>query len=790
MTSRGQLVAAESEPSHFLPFARHVNDRMLRTDNGELLAIFRIGGISFQTLDIWQINDWHEKFNIALRMIADERIALHSYVVRQIETGYPTGVFRSGFAKELDTQYRASLRGKRMFTNTLYLAVIQRPTAGAVDWIASQLGKLFTTKTTERESEAEEVARLDSVLSDLAKALDAAQPTLLRCYEGANGLMFSEVLEFLSTVMTGGRRKLPLVRGHLGAALYQDRLIFGAESIEIREVGGTRFAGVLGTREHSASTFPGMLNNLLTVDFEFVLGQSFAFYGRPKGLETAKRKFGQMNAADDVAVSQAEALRQAMDGLQSGEFVVGEHSLALTVFAPSLKRLNECMSVARANLGESGLVAAREDLGLVAAYWSQLPGNFKWRTRPATISSRNLASLAPLHTFPTGSPRGNHWGEAVCLLKTTSRSPFFFNFHVADVGHTLIIGPTGGGKTVLQNFLLAQTEKFNARQIFIDKDRGAELYVRASGGTYLPLQNGKATGFAPLRALEHDPGNRTFLLEWLRLLVSPPGAQLSSSELDHLDRALAAVSKLPLEDRSLASIRSMLPHKSQDDIGARLDRWVSGGELGWVFDNPRDELAIDAQFFGVDMTAFLDNDAIRPALMAYIFHRIDLSIDGRPTVVDIDEFWKALGDSHFKAFVHDGLKTWRKRNAMLVFGTQSPADALRSDISHTIMEQCATKILLPNAAARERDYVEGLNLSKSEFALIKTSLTPASRSFLVKQGHGSVVAQLDLSGMDDALAILSGRASTVELLDQLRAELGDDPAKWLPEFHKRRAGLR
>lgn len=790
MTSRGQLAALESSPRHFLPFARHVNESVIRTDNGELLAVFKLEGLSFQTLDVWQINDWHEKFNIALRMIADERIALHSYVVRRVETGYPDGTFRSAFAANLDAEYRVRLQDKRMFTNSLYLAVIQRPTAGAVDWIAAQIGRFFTTNTSQVESEAEEIDRLNGVLGDLTKALGAAEPRLLKCYCGPNGLIFSEVLEFLSTLMTGSQRKVPLVRGHLGTALYQDRYIFGAESIELREAGGTRFAAVLGTREHSATTFPGMLNNLLTVNFEFVLGQSFAFYGRAKGLDLAKRKFGQMTAADDVAVSQADALRGAMDSLQSGEFVLGEHSLALTVFAPSLKRLNENMSAARACLGESGLVAAREDLALVAAFWSQLPANFKWRTRPATISSRNLVSLAPLHTFPIGSPSGNHWGEAVCLLKTTSRSPYFFNFHVADVGHTLIMGPTGAGKTVLQNFLLAQTEKFNARQIFIDKDRGAEIYVRASGGTYLPLQNGKPTGFSPLRALNHDPKNRTFLLEWLRLLVVQPQGDLTPVETNYLDQALSAISELPLLDRSLAAFRSMLPRGSAGDLGSRLDRWIGNGELGWVFDNPRDEFTLDAQFFGVDMTAFLDNDVVRPALMAYLFHRIDMSIDGRPTVVDIDEFWKALGDSHFKAFIRDGLLTWRKRNAMLVFGTQSPADALRSDISHTIMEQCATKILLPNPAAREKDYIDGLNLSRSEFTLIKTALSPSSRSFLVKQGHGSVVAQLDLSGMDDALAILSGRASTVELLDQLRAELGDDPAAWLPEFHKRRTGLR
>src|SRR3546814_5087967 len=137
-------------------------------------------------------------------------------------------------------------------------------------------------------------------------------------------------------------------------------------------------------------------------------------------------------------------------------------------------------------------------------------------------------------------------------------------------------------------------------------------------------------------------------------------------------------------------------------VGARLERWTRGKELGWVFDNEADTLELDARFAGFDMTDFLDNDAIRPPLMDYIFRRIDDVIDGNPVIVDIDEVWKQLRDPLFRGFAQDGLKTYRKRNALMMMGTQSPADALRSDIAETIIEQCPTKILLPNPNAQAR----------------------------------------------------------------------------------------
>src|SRR3546814_19147298 len=172
--------------------------------------------------------------------------------------------------------------------------------------------------------------------------------------------------------------------------------------------------------------------------------------------------------------------------------------------------------------------------------------------------------------------------------------------------------------------------------------------------------------------------------------------------------------------------------------------------------------------------------------MMFLFPQRDVFLYCRRYVIDIVEFWKALGDDAFRAFAQDGLKTYRKQNAFLVFGTQSPADALRSDISHSIMEQVATKILLPNPYGRETDYVDGLGLTQAEFKLIRHDLNPESRRFLVKQGHDSIVVELDLGGLSDELAVLSGPPETVTLPETPRPAVGPHPENWLPVFHRQR----
>lgn len=455
---------------------------------------------------------------------------------------------------------------------------------------------------------------------DFEKLLDRCSPRRLSIY-GFNGLKFSETMEVAEMVMTGRHRRVPIIRGHLGSALYRQRVIFGGETVEVRDADRSAFGGIFGIREYPAFTTPRQFESLLAVDFGFVLTQSFTFLGRAAASERFRLRQKQLENADDRAVSQMLDLVDAADDLMSNRFVLGDHHFTLAVYSDSLKGLRDNLSIARAALADTGMVAAREGAALEAAYWSQLVGNFAWRARPAPITSLNFAAFSPFHTYPAGLAAGNHWGDAIALMKTSARSPYFFSFHKRDIGHTLVVGPTGGGKTVIVNFLMAQAEKTGARQIFIDKDRGAQIFVLASGGTYLTLVNGTPTGFAPLKALENNAEDRAWLSLWVRQLVRAEQRPITVQEERMIDEGVAAVMRLPREDRSLDALRTMLGMADASGIGARLEKWTSRGAMGWVFDNAADEMTLDARFIGFDMTDFLDNAEIRAPLMLYLFHR-------------------------------------------------------------------------------------------------------------------------------------------------------------------------
>ena len=425
------------------------------------------------------------------------------------------------------------------------------------------------------------------------------------------------------------------------------------------------------------------------------------------------------------------------------------------------------------------MVAVREDIAVEPAFWAQFPGNFRYIARKGLVSTANFAGLASLHNFPVGRPRGNHWGDAVTLFETTAAGPYFFSFHQNDLGNFTVIGPSGSGKTVVLNFLLAQARKFAPRIVFFDKDRGAELFIRAIGGQYDRLRPGAPSGLNPLQ-LDDTAANRQFLIEWLTLLAGTADA----GELEQIKDAVEANFGAIRPHRRLRYLVELLRGHTRPkagDLYARMRPWWGEGERAWLFDNEEDLTDLSAATVGFDMTALLDDPVVRTPALLYFFHRVEDRLDGTPSIIVVDEGWKALDDDVFVRRIKDWEKTIRKRNGIVGFATQSAQDALESRIASAIIEQAATQIFMINPKARAEDYIDGFGLTQHEYELVRT-LPDNSHCFLIKHGNDSVVARLNLSGEKDLLTILSGREATVRLFDELAAKNGLDPTGWMAQL--------
>ncbi len=808
-TTRSTALRRERAAAEHIPFTTHVSDAVVKTAGGDYLQAFRLGGASFECADDEQLNAWHERLNVLWRNLATPHIALWTHVIRRSER-VPVRALRAGwgFAEILDERYRLRLAGEAMMVNELYLTVCYRPTAGlAAGLVARVLERRgATSEVSERADALESCVKLRQTICASLARYDIEPLGIYR-----NGSTWnSSLLEYLAFLINGEWRRIPLPAGPLSSALASTRLLFGTEAIEYRMPAVTRVGAILGIKEYPTPSVVGMYNRLLSAPFQLVLTQSFTFLSRAAAQGLLQRQYMRFINSGDFATSQAAQLKDALDRLSSNDFVMGDHHFSLLVLAEvedsrpdtppggRLKALNDNVALARNLLADTGMTVAREDLAVEAAFWAQLPGNFALRPRKAPITSRNFAAMVPFHNYPLGRSTGNHWGDALAVLCTTARSPYYFSLHASDptdpeggsrkdTGHTFICGPTGSGKTVFIGFLVAALQSHGATQVIFDKDRGLEILVRALGGEYLELRHGTPTGFNPLQ-LPAEGHHLEFQKTWLRMLVRPAGGRaLSARESADLDHALRGTLALDPCARRLSRLLEFLDPTDLEGVHARLARWCecAQGDYAWVFDNRSDSIVprlAGRSIVGFDVTEFLDHELTRAPMTLYMFHMVRQLLDGRRLVCWMDEFWRLLADREFESFAKDGPKTWRKLNGVMCLATQSASDVLQSPISRTIIEQTPTKVLFPNVDASAQEYMDGLGLSEREFKLIKEQLEPGSRTFLVKQGHHSVVCRLDLKGCEAELDVISGRASHLERMQRLIAQRGCDPAQWLPAF--------
>lgn len=784
----------EKSTAQFIPYKCHWDSNTIITKNNELLQVVKVGGFSFETADDDDLDIKKNARNALLKnMSSSGNIVMYFNTIRRKKpvmidgadyTYDPTVKVPSDFITYLSNEWRKKHAGSKSYFNELYITILYRPDKGGAAIVEYFIKKL-RQKANKSAWENDMKEMQESILEMSTRVINSYRnygARLLGIQKSAQGNN-CEILEFLGTIINCGYSvPMAVPRGTIDQYIATHRLFFGSKSIEVRGPLGKKYAGIISILEYGPTTSAGMLDGFLQMPFEFVMTQSFTFANRTVAINKMQLQQNRMAQAGDRAQSQVSEISVALDMATSGDIGFGEHHLTIVCSDDDLKGLENVLSMAAVELSNCGVQPVRERINMEAAYWGQLPGNMDFIVRNATINTLNMASYASMHNYPLGKIYNNHWGDYVTVLDTTSGTPFYFNFHVRDVGHTLIIGPTGAGKTVLMNFLCAQAQKFKPRMFFFDKDHGAEIFIRALNGVYTTIDPSADCNFNPLQ-LDDIGENRTFILEWLKVLVTSNGETLNSEDNRTLSQAVSGSFKLEKKDRRLSNIVAFLGLGGPGSLAGRIEMWVGKGSHAKIFDNEFDNIDLfKARVFGFDMTELLKDPVSLSPVLLYIFHRINISLDGQRTMIVLDEAWALIDNPIFAPKIKDWLKVLRKLNTFVIFATQSVEDAAKSRISDTLIQQTATQIFLPNLKATDV-YRSAFMLSQREYFLIKTT-DPNTRYFLIKQGVDAVVAKINLDGMSNIINVLSGRVETVLLLDQIREKHGDDPEKWLPVFYE------
>ncbi|MFV1495629.1 type IV secretion system protein B4 [Phaeobacter sp. JH85H1] len=748
----GDKVLKAERLGRHLPYIAAVRDNVILTRQGDLMASVTLGGIDSFTSDDARIDEISEGFARIVSQLG-ERFGFHINKVSRPDVADLAAPDGMPFANAVDAAWQRSLRARDLKARTLMLTVLMRPSMPQA--FSKVLGALGGGRDFQKDIDTRIVA------------LEEAMTLLMAMYSDAGAARLTvssgDWLAVLAAVHGQRYGKIIAAPGQLLADTMSNfDVSFQGKTMRLESGGSPRYGAIFGMKSYPSRTWPTMLD-ALELPYDITITNSFTPRRANEMVERIQRTFRQRGASEDAGVSLTEQLIEAADAVASGRSTFGTHHASVQVFCDSAEELEQAASEIWRAGQETGAVLVRESWAAKALYFAQAPGNWAYRIRDGIVSSHNFAELAAFHkTRPGRGPEASPWGKTITAFPTVTSSLYRFNFHEAgrrtdepSVGHTLVLGRTGSGKTLGTAFLMAQARRVGARVIVFDKDQGLEMAIRALGGSYSEIKVGKPTGFNPMTT-ETDARGAAWLTDWLGDILARhrPFETVQTAALNEAVRQIAAAEP---GLRTFDGLASLVASTDDDgDLVSRVREWTEAGRYGWLFSRPSAQsIAIGEDVLGLDMTELLDQDAERSALLAYLFRRIERVIeDRRPTIIVIDEAWKMLADDIFVKRLHDWLVTMRKRNCVVMMLTQTPGHLDQSSVGQIIAESVATQILFPNPRANPEDYsILRLNAREADFL---SSPTAGLRLALIRSGADSVFVNTDLAGLGGLVTVLGG----------------------------------
>jgi type IV secretion system protein TrbE len=467
---------------------------------------------------------------------------------------------------------------------------------------------------------------------------------------------------------------------------------------------------------------------------------------------------------DTDASTKVAETNEALEVLGSGDVAFGYVTTTITVSAEDETEADETLRQVERVVNARGFVTIRESFNAVEAWLGSLPGNAYANVRQPIIHTLNLAHIMPISSVWAGPHWNDHLDQPPLLYAATRGStPFRLNLHVGDVGHTMIVGPTGAGKSLLLAMLALQFRRYEQSQVFIfDKGRSARAASLVMGGAALDLSIGSGLAFQPLSDID-NPATRAFARDWVLALIAHEGIATDPNIKEQVWTALSSLASAPRVERTLTGLSLLL---QSNQLRQALQPYTLEGPWGNLLDGKDDRLSF-ADVMHIELEGLMETKGLVLPVLTYLFHKLEARFDGRPTLLIMDEAWLFLDSPLFATRIREWLKTLRKKNVAVVFATQSLADIATSSIAPAIIESCPTRIYLPNDRAIEmqiKEIYERFGLNPRQVEIISRA-TP-KQDYYAQTARGNRLFELDLGPL--ALAICS--ASTLQdhkLMDQL-----------------------
>ena len=741
-----------------------VDDESFLTKAGHLGVVYSVRGVDGEALAHPQRRALTHRFEAALRLL-DEHCRVYQYLIKTTAPPFISEPCSQPVANDAIQRRAQYLNGRRrelsqveLFLVLLYEAPVasHRSTALRGVWHSPRAGLRAWLSPSQAHSLVE--AELDRGIATLHHKAQAFEVQLAdfsprRLPKAEAFRFFRQLLNYDPVVVDAARLSHDVHLDYFAAdspvECHRDHLTVGSQAVK-----------VLTMKEPPSQTFAHLLADLLAIPGEFIAcleWQRTASDRMRRDIQTRRRHFFNKRVSminyvtpetrpeemlvDDSASTMVRQLGDALTELEVNGHFFGTCSLTLALHGTDRRVLENQAAEATKTLAVHDGSLFEESYNLLNAWLGMVPGNSAFNVRRLALLETNVADLSFLFAPDPGERVSPHLQqEALAVFETPGGTPYAFNPHVQDVGHTLVLGATGSGKSFLLNFLVTHAQKYDPVTVILDLGHSYRKLATLLQGQYLEVGLRQESVTINPFALEPSSEHLHFLHAFVRVLLEGnDNYRLSDLEDREVYEAIENLYVLDRSQRRLFTLANLLPRA----LSARLHKWVDGGRYASLFDNVDDTLTVNRlQVF--DFEAMRAYPVLLEPLLFYVLHRVTARILEPSEAATLklcvmDEAWRFIQHPTLRAYVQEALKTWRKRNAMMMLATQAADDFASADLLRTVVESCPTKLLLANPSLDTQQYVDLFHLNPMEVELL-TGLVPRQQLLLKRPTLAKVLS--------------------------------------------------
>jgi type IV secretion system protein VirB4 len=791
---KSNQILFDSPGEEFIPFACHYNDSTILTKNGELVQTILISGFSQEVLGRGQASLRDTIRQTVLEKIGSNEFALYFHTIRKKVNLDKDPNFGSLFQSELHKSWVGKNKWNNKYRNELYVSVIS--SAKPINLGVKNIAKMFAAGSFVNEHNAfleESAAKLNKMTDMLLDTLSSYGASKLKITRDNEKGYVSELLEFFGNIIRLQRDKFIVDAKDLSKKLSGYRVAFGDDALEVK-YSDKRFFATMLSLKNCSSVSNEAIDKFLQVPHQFVITQTMNFIDNKKYLSKHERQNYIFSISGDKVMAEKFGMDKAFGNAAKEENAFCETQVSMMVVAKDLEGLEKASKEVSENLFKIGIPVIKEDLNMEHCFWSQLPGNFTYIERKEPILAENIGSFASLYNFPFGSVRSK-WGEYITLLKTNLGTTYFFNFHVENNGHTIIVGDDNSGKKVLMNFLLSESSKLKAKNLYIGSAAESKLYIEAVGGVLkiFSFEAEKSSLKLNPLLLEDSRSNREYLKYWFLYLLDKYNDPSNIDEYSAIiESAISKMYDLPQEERKLSNISKIFVDPQSDDLNKKIIKslgpWHGKGKMAHIFDNDSDDLISDGtnSFFAIDLVEIYDTPmSVNLPILNYLLYFFKTYYAGdTPSILTVSDGNRVFNSIYFEKNLPYILDDLEESNSLMIVTASFSSEKVNwsATVGDIYNKKMSTKIFLGDGSAfKNVNKIFGLS---GDERMYLESFNAGSREFVIRQGQDSIVSSMDIGEFEASLGILSNSKRYQKAVEGLKVKFGNAPNKWVPKIYE------